>query len=221
MGLEKAASGPPLLLLHGIFMNRWAVCWLAWRLRRDGFDARCCGYPSLRRTPAENARLLADHLRRFDGPVDLAAHSLGGIVVAHLLDGPARERVRRVVLLASPVRGSIVARRLSRFRATRWLLGRAIVDGLVDDHAARFAAVADRIEIGAVVGTRAFGVGTLLGGFDGPNDGTVAVAETELPGLRDRILLPASHFTLLFSAAVAEQIACFSRRGGFCHGRVE
>ncbi len=220
MELENEGTRP-LVLLHGILMNRWAVCWLARALRRQGIDAHCFGYPSLRRAPAENARRLAAWLERFDGPVDLAAHSLGGIVVAHLLDSEAVARARRVVLLASPVRGSVVARRLARFGVSRWVLGRSIVDGLLDDHATRFTAVAGRVEIGALIGTRGFGVGSLLGGFAGPNDGTVALAETELPGVRDRIELPVSHFTLLFSSEVARQIACFARRGRFCHGRVE
>jgi hypothetical protein len=48
-----------------------------------------------------------------------------------------------------------------------------------------------------------------------PNDGTVAVEETKLPGIKDHIELPVSHTGLLVSAAVASQTAFFLRHGEF------
>jgi len=41
----------------------------------------------------------------------------------------------------------------------------------------------------------------------------VAVAETEVPGATDRIVLGHSHFGLVFSADVAEAVARFLRTG--------
>jgi hypothetical protein len=45
----------------------------------------------------------------------------------------------------------------------------------------------------------------------------VSVAETELPGARDRIVLPVSHSGMLISRKVADQIASFLRNGHFGH----
>ena len=50
-----------------------------------------------------------------------------------------------------------------------------------------------------------------------PNDGIVAVAETVIPGERDRIILPVSHSGMLVSRAVATQAAAFLRNGKFDH----
>ena len=63
-----------------------------------------------------------------------------------------------------------------------------------------------------------FGVGRLLGPFPEPNDGTVAVAETQIAGLADHIVLPVSHVALLWSEQVAAQVSYFLEHGRFRHG---
>ncbi len=222
MNIEERNAHPPVVLVHGIYMRGWVMAFMARRLRRMGFETHCFSYPSLSWTPARNAGLLADYLRRFDtSGVHLVAHSLGGVVVAHLLDRGEPPMPRRVVLCGSPLRGSIIAKRLARVPILRWVLGRSIIDGLLDDHAERYARAASTVEVGAIVGVRTLGIGSFLGGFGGPNDGTVAVAETDLPTNRDRVELPVSHFSMLFSRAVTTQIDCFLRDGRFCPGRVE
>ena len=55
----------------------------------------------------------------------------------------------------------------------------------------------------------------LLAHFDGEHDGSVAVAETRLPGLADHVVVRASHSGLLFSDAAVRQAAAFLRSGRF------
>jgi hypothetical protein len=68
-------------------------------------------------------------------------------------------------------------------------------------------------EVAVIAGDRSLGIGGLLAGFDEPHDGTVAVAETVLPGATDRIVLRHSHFGLVFSAEVADAVASFLLTG--------
>jgi hypothetical protein len=72
-------------------------------------------------------------------------------------------------------------------------------------------------EVGVVAGCVPHGLGALLAGFDGDHDGTVAVAETRLPGLADHVVIEASHSGLLFSAEAVDQAAAFLRTGHFQH----
>ena len=65
------------------------------------------------------------------------------------------------------------------------------------------------------------GFGQFLGGFKGPNDGTVAVAETQIEGVVDHLVVPASHAGLLMSAEAARQTANFLREGRFRRGGAE
>ncbi|MFO1427368.1 MAG: hypothetical protein U1F11_10455 [Steroidobacteraceae bacterium] len=66
-----------------------------------------------------------------------------------------------------------------------------------------------------IAGTRPVGLGQFLARFREPNDGTVALRETRLPGTTDHLVLPVSHTGMLLSARVAEQCGQFLRDGRF------
>jgi hypothetical protein len=80
-------------------------------------------------------------------------------------------------------------------------------------------------DLGVIAGDLGFGLGKLLGSMDAPNDGTVLLDETLLPGATDRLRLPVSHTGLMFSREVARQTALFLESGHFAqapsglHGR--
>ncbi|HSH84055.1 MAG TPA: hypothetical protein VK979_02700, partial [Guyparkeria sp.] len=66
-----------------------------------------------------------------------------------------------------------------------------------------------------IAGTRPLGPGRLLPEtLDGPNDGTVAVAETRVPGLAAHECLPVNHFGMLLSRLVAEMAIAFLHEQG-------
>lgn len=146
------------------------------------------------------------------GPVHLVAHSLGGIVVHRLMHGPGLARAGRAVLLCSPIRGSAAARQLARLPGGRSAIGKSVRETLLQS--SHRAWEADR-EVGVIAGIRPMGLGRFISRLDRPNDGTVAVSETELVNASDSIELPVSHSSALFSSLVAAQIACFLRAGRF------
>jgi hypothetical protein len=69
--------------------------------------------------------------------------------------------------------------------------------------------------LGVIAGNRSLGIGRLFARFSEPNDGTVAVRETQLDGAADRITLPVSHLGMMASPEVASQTAHFLREGRF------
>ncbi|MBK6598378.1 MAG: hypothetical protein IPG25_11055 [Proteobacteria bacterium] len=70
-------------------------------------------------------------------------------------------------------------------------------------------------EVGVIAGSRPVGLGRLFVRFDDDSDGTVAVAETKLPGATDHVVMPVSHTGMQFSARVARQIGEFLEKGRF------
>ncbi len=60
-----------------------------------------------------------------------------------------------------------------------------------------------------------FGLGFALGSLTAPHDGTVAVAETRLPGIADHRTVSASHTGMLLSSEVADLVVEFLRSGSF------
>ena len=187
---------------------------LRYRLRRCGFEAMQFSYPSIRRDVKSNAAALARFIASSEVKViHLVAHSLGGLVIRQMLyDMPElADRIGRIVTLGTPHNGSELARRLSSAFLLHCLLGRSYRHGL-DGGVPSWP---DGYELGVIAGSTGFGVGTLLGGLPGENDGTVTVAETRLTGASDHAILPVTHTWMQFSGLVAEQTCAFLKRGRF------
>ena len=72
---------------------------------------------------------------------------------------------------------------------------------------------------GVIAGRVPVGMALLLGGLSGDNDGTVAVEETRLPGIRDHAVIAATHTGLPFSDEAIAMTARFLRHGRFGDAR--
>ena len=198
------------VLVHGLWMTGVELLPLGRRLRRQGFASRLFHYAPTRAPPEAHAARLATFTERLGpGPVHWVAHSYGGLVALHCLALRRPLPPGRVLLIASPVQGSAPARRLAGCSLTRPVFGQALERGLLGGAP---GPTGER-EVAMIAGDRALGFGWLIAGFEGPHDGTVAVAETQLPGATDRIVLEHSHFGLVFSADVADAVARFLRTG--------
>lgn len=202
-------SGSRILLVHGIWNAKSWLAPLAARLRAEGFAPRVFGYASVFGGPEQAVPRLIESLRA--QPTDaVVAHSLGGLLALEALRQAPGLPVRRVVCLGSPLRGSGTARELSAHAWGAPLLGRSA--GLLARGVERWDGAA---EVGVVAGDVPKGLGRLLRRFDEPSDGTVALAETRLPGVKDHCEVHCSHTGLAFSAAAAAQAAHFLREGRF------
>ncbi len=207
-----SAGREAVVLLHGLWMNRFVMGWLAHRLSAHDFAVHLFGYPSFARTLDANAESLARFLGGLPERVlHLVGHSLGGVTAIASLTARPDPRVRRAVLLGAPVRGSAAGVQVAAHRVGRELLGRSVgVWGIVPVSEAPAG-----VEVGVIAGTRRLGLGAVFTRLAGPNDGVVTVAETELPGARDTVTVRVGHSQMLVSPTVARQTGHFLRTGGF------
>ena len=183
------------------------------RLEPRGFRVVSFSYPSVTRSLEANTAALEAYLDTVAGDtVHLVGHSLGGLLICALLERRLPARLGRIVCLGAPFKGSLTAA-----RAARWPGGKGLIGACLADVNARggFTRVPAGAEVGSIAGRTPLGVGRLLGPFPGPHDGTVAVHETKVDGLADHVVLPVSHFSLLWSASVAEQTEHFLLHGRF------
>jgi len=216
--------GAIVVYVHGLWFGGGESILLRRRLSRAlEAETRVFSYPSLGASLTENAAALGRYLQKIPADrVHLVAHSMGGLLVLELfeqgfaawraLEGSSALPPGRIVLMGSPVRGSRSAARLARLPLGRALLGRTALDVLLVPRERRWSR---ERELGVIAGDLGIGLGKILGAMDAPNDGTVLVEETDLPGATEQLRLPVSHTGLVFSAAVARQTAAFLRDGRF------
>ncbi|MDT8321350.1 MAG: alpha/beta hydrolase [Xanthomonadales bacterium] len=200
-----------VILVHGLWFGAWAMGRLAGRLCAANFVPLRFRYATHSANLCGHARRLNEFcLKRRGEGLHFVAHSLGGLVVLSMLSRFASLPPGRVVLLGSPLAGSAVARKVGKIRLSRGLFGR-----IGPSLEAGYADFPDGWEVGMIAGSRGIGLGLLVGGAGGPNDGTVAVAETQNRQLRDHLVLPVTHTGMLYSREVARQIVLFLSSGRF------
>lgn len=201
-----------IILVHGLWMTKTALMWHVGYLRRRGFSVERYSYRSRTATLSDAAQGLAQmiSMQKTDC-VHLVGHSMGGLVILQMLEEFPSPRIGRVVLMGTPYRDSLPARVLDKFPAGRWYLGKVLPQWLQKDK----SKLVSKYEIGVIAGSRNVGLGRIIARLPLPNDGTVAVRETQIPGMRDSILLPVSHTGMLMSAKVAKQVCAFLERGRF------
>jgi pimeloyl-ACP methyl ester carboxylesterase len=207
------AASEQVVLVHGLWMHGAVMSWMGWRIARAGYTVHRYTYPSMRMSLVENARRLAAFCQALGArPLHLVGHSLGGMLIARMLDEPHRIDVGRVVFMGSPFADSFAAHRLSRVRMARAALGASIGEWMRGTPPASMA----RYDIGVIAGNRGVGLGMVVArGLPAPHDGTVSVAETVVPGAKDHIELKVSHTEMIMSMQVARQVCEYLRRGRF------
>ncbi len=183
----------------------------------NGFQADLFSYAPVTETLNDVANKLADYIvSGGDAATHLVGYSLGGVVVLRMLALRPDIDIDRVVCLGSPLCGSRAAFHLSQLDWGNLILGKTIIEGVLDDAAHRWAkGVAESHDIGIIAGNVPIGFGRLVAGFDEDNDGTIAVSETRMPGAKDHLVLPVSHKGMLISRDVVDQTAAFLKRGEF------
>jgi pimeloyl-ACP methyl ester carboxylesterase len=193
-------------------MGGWAMQGLRLLLSRRGYAATTLDYRSMAQSLDENARRLATRVAELPQPLHLVGHSLGGLVILRYLKTCGEQHVARIALLGTPARACMAGLRLENMATGERLLGasRDIWRSLPEEYR-------PNCELGVIAGSRPWGLGHLVLRLPGTNDGVVRLEETEVAGMRDRIVLPVSHSGMLVSARVARQVAAFLERGAFDH----
>jgi pimeloyl-ACP methyl ester carboxylesterase len=201
-----------VVLLHGLWMNRYAMLPLARHLARAGFVPHALTYRSF-------ARGLADHVARVErlvasigAPrVHFVAHSMGGVVTAAYLAQARPGVADRVVLLGSPVAGCRAGRAVAGHRALWAALGASVE--VWRNHPG--CTLPKEVAVGAIAGVGRVGAGRFFVELPEPNDGVVMVSETRVPGLAGHLVLPVSHSLMLVDRTVARETVHFLRHGRF------
>lgn len=190
-----------VIVIHGYCSHRLIMAPMCWRLRRRGYRVENWGYHSLFRSIDTHAKRLHRDLNdrwSSEPRVCIIAHSMGSIVTRKAIDLGPPPNLDRVVLLAPPNRGIVFARVLSL--GFGWL-SRSLAQ--ISSHSCSYVNQLPQelpVDVGVVAGTW---------------DLLVPISKTRLEKEKDRIVIRATHNSVLFSGYVCQLVDRFLRQGKF------
>lgn len=207
-----------VILVHGLWMRAFTLAALHHRLEREGYTVHSFDYASVFSAHDASVDKLVDFVRAVEAgeapprKIHFVCHSLGGLMTLRALRKLPNLAPGCVVCLGSPLRGSAVARSIAQLPGGSFFIGKNL--GVLLEGFERWDG---KRAVGVIAGRLPVGLGLVFGALPMPHDGTVSVEETQLPGLADHIVVPATHTGLLFSDEAATQTVSFLRNKRFHH----
>jgi triacylglycerol lipase len=220
MGINREPSSEveTVLLLHGLARSSFSMSILERRLKRAGFRVRSKGYGSTRANISQHVAWLDEVLTQEDmsktKALHFVTHSLGGIILRKYLQDRTVANLGRVVMLAPPNQGSEVVDQLKGWPLFRYVMGPSGQELGTDPQSVPNSLGKVDFELGVITGNASK---SILGAMflPSPHDGTVAVEAAKVDGMKDFLVVHHSHFFIMNSPSVANQVAIFLRTGKF------
>ena len=207
-------SGKAVILIHGIIRSSKSFDKMRDRLEAEGYHVFGFDYPSTRIEIGDSADYLHQCISSLEGieEINLAVHSMGGLVTRAYLAEHRDKRLKRLVMMGVPNNGARMADKLKRnlmFRAIFGPAGQQLVshqDGLIPK------LPIPELEFAIIAGGKKDmkGYNPLLPGDD---DGIVSVASSRLPGAVDFIVIRCLHSFLIGNDEAVECTIRFFRDG--------
>lgn len=193
-----------VVLVHGLWMSRWSFGWIARDLEAKGYKVYRFGYKTSSKPFAFNMLKLQSYVNsRSENTVHLVVHSMGGILSMRSL--PNIRKDGKLIMLGSPINGSQAAKAMGQKKWSSWLLRHAaepLENGVVDPIVFRTSYM--------IAGTsNGIGITKLVTKLPKPNDGTVALHETQADWIGTHTTEKTNHFRMLFHKNIKQKISDF------------
>ncbi len=182
-----------VVLLHGLFKNSKQMYKLEKYLKKQGYQTLNISYPSTKKTIQENANHVWSKIQteaESGNKVHFIGFSMGGLVTRALLSKQKPKNMGRVVLIATPNKGSEVADFFADIWLYKKLTGPAGQELTTNQKTNIFKPV--DYELGVIAGDFSFDIfSSLL--IDGKDDGKVSIENAKVDGMKDYIITSTSH----------------------------
>lgn len=206
-----------VVLLHGLARTEHSMNKMAKALSLAGYFVVNQAYPS-RKHPIQHLAnvALTQAIAKCGAYPQLhfVTHSMGGILLRYYWQTQPIEKLRRVVMLGPPNRGSQVVDRLRNVPGFRLINGPAGLQLGTDKHSLPLQLGPAQGEVGIIAGSRS--INWLLSLYlPNPDDGKVSVANTQLAEMKDHLVVKVSHPFLMRNKHVIAQVIYFLQQGKF------
>jgi len=206
-----------VVCVHGLWLSGFAMRYWRTHFAQAGYAARSFSYPTVRATLAQNRAALMRFVQALPNQtIHFAGHSLGAVTIVSMLAEAGwsipGKTLGRIVLAGPPFQGSHAGKALVDKGLGDLLAGKPLQDWLAGPR----PVVPAHIDLGVIAGDSRLGLGRVLAPrLPKPHDGTVSVAETQVAGAREHLVLPVGHTGLLMSHQVVRHMIRFIDSGTF------
>ena len=217
LGSVKGAEG--VVLLHGLWRSSASMAKMGDALASEGYVVLNCDYPS-RTQPIEELSLaavggaLADERLRGCSKVHFVTHSMGGILVRYYFANRKDKRLGRVVMVGPPNKGSEVVDHLRGWWVFRKVNGPAGQELGTDKDSVPNRLGPVSVELGVIAGDRSINW-INSGMIEGRDDGKVSVESTKVEGMKDHLVVHATHAFMMKNRHVITAVIAFLKFGQF------
>ena len=187
-------------------------------LVKEGYRVLNIDYPSTDHSLSELVETIQPQIDVFNTsrsrPIHFVTHSMGGLVTRGLIQQHRPKNLGRVVMLSPPNRGSEMADFLKDNFLYKKFYGPAGQQLGTDQKNLRTLFGDVDFELGVITGDRSIDpFGSYL--IPGSDDGKVSIERTKLDGMKDHIVLHATHTFIMKNDAAIAQILNFLKKGEF------
>ena len=208
-----------VVILHGIARSNKHMQKLATYLQKDGFDVINLNYPSTTYKIEDLTEIINKEISQRTPekkPIHFVGYSMGGLMVRALIHKYNYKNLGKVVQLAPPNQGSEVADFVKNFWPYKKIYGPAGQQLITDQSTIKHLFGEVNYELGIIAGSATIDpISSAI--IPGEDDGKVAVERTKLEGMKDHIVVSASHTFFPSNKEVQKQTLYFLKNGNFKH----
>ncbi len=212
-------KGDYVIILHGIARSSKNMESLAQNLEREGFQVINLNYPSTSHNIEDLTNIIHKEISAKIIPnktVHFVGYSMGGLMVRALIHKYEYSNLVKVVQLAPPNQGSEIADLLKNFWPYKKIYGPAGQQLITDQSSIKHLLGEVTYDLGVIAGDTAIDP-ICWSLIPGKNDEKVSIERTKLKGMKDHIVVSASHTFFPSNKEVQNQTLYFLKNGNFKH----
>lgn len=209
---QTASPKKCAILLHGLARSSFSMKPIERKLKKEGYVVWNKSYESTKKTVEKLSPIIAEAITYCDQQkaeeIYFASHSMGGILIRHYFQTMKNPKVKAVVMLAPPNKGSEIVDEFKDQSWFKWYNGPAGLQLTSDEKGLPKSLKPISIPIGIITGNVSSDPWfSYL--FKGPNDGKVSVESAKLDEMKDFLLVEKGHTFIMNSSEVHKQILHF------------
>jgi triacylglycerol lipase len=206
-----------VILLHGLCRTSASMAKMASALTIAGFVVENINYPSRSQSISNlSYSALTPALDRLQScpKIHFVTHSMGGILVRSYFSRYQNNNLGRVVMLGPPNQGSELVDRLGKLWLFKRINGPAGGELGTHPNSTPNQLGPVRFELGVIAGDRSINwINSLI--IPGSDDGKVSIDRTKISGMKEHLIIHATHPYLMKNKTAIQATRRFLQTGSF------